>query len=126
MSNADRKALVPELQRALAVENIAAKFVANRNHDDMLQGLRKLSSTSSSGESTPPAKKIRKQSTSQSFDTTTSAMIANNANTSRPKQQQKDAYSPQKCKHCGKCVIHTDGICDVYNVPSVHIASTGL
>ena len=23
-------------------------------------------------------------------------------------------------------MIHTDGICDVYNVPSVHIASTGL
>ena len=53
-------------------------------------------------------------------------MIANNVNTSRSKQQQKNVNSPQKCKHCGKCVIHTDGICDVYNVPSVHIASNGL
>ena len=126
MSNSDRKVLVPELQRALAVENIAAKFEANGNHDDMIQGLRKLSSTSNCGASPPPAKKIRKQSPSQGEDTTNSAMIANNVNTSRSKQQQKNVNSPQKCKHCGKCVIHTDGICDVYNVPSVHIASTGL
>ena len=54
-------------------------------------------------------------------------MIANNVNISRPtKKQQNDVSPPQRCKHCGKCVIHTDGICDVYNVLSVHIASTGL
>ena len=46
MSNSNKKVLVPELQRALAVENIAAKFVATGNHDDMIQGLRKLSSVS--------------------------------------------------------------------------------
>jgi hypothetical protein len=127
MSNSDRKALIPELQRDLAVENIAVKFVANGNHDDMIQGLRKLNSNLNSGASPPPAKKSRKQSNNQSEDTTNSAMIANNVNTSRPmKKQQNDASSPQKCKHCGKCVIHTDGIFDVYNVPSVHMASTGL
>ena len=110
MSNSNKTALVPELQRALAVENIAVKFVATGNHENMIQGLRKLSSTASYTELSPPAKKTKKQSISQEDDSTNSAMVANNANTSRPKQQQKDANSPQKCKHCGKCVIHTDGI----------------
>jgi hypothetical protein len=127
MSNSNKKALVSELQHALVVENIAAKFVATENHDDMIQGLCKLSSTSTSMELSPPAKKVKKQSINQEENTTNSAMIANNVNTSRPtKQQQNDVNPPQRCKHCGKCVIHTDGICDVYNVPSVHIASTEL
>jgi hypothetical protein len=54
-------------------------------------------------------------------------MLASNANISRPtKQKQSGLTQPQKCKHCGKFVIHTDRICDVYNVPSVHMASSGI
>jgi hypothetical protein len=54
-------------------------------------------------------------------------MISSNVNTYRStKPKQRNVSPPQKCKHCGKFVIHTDGKCDVYNVPSVHMASSGI
>ena len=81
MLNSNKKVLVPKLQRALAVDNIAAKFVATGNHDDMIQGLRKLSAVVTNSESSPPAKKPKKQSNSQEDDTTSSTMVAHNSNT---------------------------------------------
>ena len=54
-------------------------------------------------------------------------MIASSTATNRQtKPKRSGTDQPEKCKHCGKYVIHTDGICDVYNVPAVHMASTGL
>jgi hypothetical protein len=54
-------------------------------------------------------------------------MLASDATPSRQiKQKQGGQNKPQSCKHCGKFLIHTDGICDVYNVPSVHMASSGF
>jgi hypothetical protein len=89
MSNADRKIMVPELQRASAVENIAANFVASGNHEDLVQELLKLTSTAtSSGDSPPPAKKAKKQSNRQCEDTANRAMIASNVNTSWPTKPQ--------------------------------------
>ena len=41
----DKNQLLPELQRALAVENIAANFISSGNQDDMLDELRKLADT---------------------------------------------------------------------------------
>jgi hypothetical protein len=128
MSTAYKKILVPKLRRAFKVEYIAANFVSSGNHDDWVQELRKLTSTTNTtGDSPPPAKKAKKPSNNQADNSTDSAMIASNFNTSRPtKPKQRDVSPPQKCKHCGKFVIHTDGICDVYNVPSVHMASSGI
>jgi hypothetical protein len=127
MSNADKKRLVPELQRALAVENIAENFVSGGNQEDLVQELRKrTSTTNTAGESPPASKKAKKQSSNKADNFSDSAMIASSANIFRPtKQKQSNLNQPQKCKYCRKFVIHTAGICDVYNVPSVHMASSG-
>ena len=54
-------------------------------------------------------------------------MIASSTAVNRPtKPKRGGSEQPEKCKHCGKFVIHTDGICDVYNVPAVHMASSGM
>ena len=114
----DRKTLVPELQHALAVEN----------QEDMVQALRKLTTPSATTEeSMPPAKKAKRQSLSKDDSPTDSAMVASSTTVNRPaKSKRGGSDQPEKCKHCGKFVIHTDGICDVYNVPAVHMASTGI
>ena len=31
----------------------------------------------------------------------------------------------QSCRHCGKNVIHTDGICDVYRTPTIRDSTNG-
>jgi hypothetical protein len=49
-------------------------------------------------------------------------MMVTGSNRSSPSKAKK----PQPCRHFGKFVIHTDGICDVYNVPSANISSSGL
>ena len=49
-------------------------------------------------------------------------MMVSTSNWSKVPQAMK----PQSCKHCGKFVIHTDGICDVYNVPSANMASSAI
>ena len=55
---AERKRLLPELQRALVVENVAANFVSSGNRDDMIHELRKLADTELVGkEPSPPKKK---------------------------------------------------------------------
>ena len=58
LPTAEKKHLDPELQRALAVENIAANYVSSGNQDNMVQALRKLSNaTVSAGDSSPSSKK---------------------------------------------------------------------
>ena len=58
LPSAERKRLLPELQRALVIENIAANFVSSGNRDDMIQELRKLADTDTVGkEPSPPKKK---------------------------------------------------------------------
>ena len=53
-----KKNLVPELQRALAVENIATNYVSSGNQEDMVQALRKLSTPNATNEeSMPPSTK---------------------------------------------------------------------
>jgi hypothetical protein len=46
--------------------------------------------------------------------------------TGSKRSHQSKTKKPQSCRHCGKFVIHTDGVCDVKNVPSANIASSGL
>ena len=46
--------------------------------------------------------------------------------TSSKQSKAPQAKKPQSCKHCGKFVIHTDGICDVYDVPLANMASSGI
>ena len=46
LPSAERKRILPELQRAMVIENIAANFVSSGNRKDMIQELRKLSDTS--------------------------------------------------------------------------------
>ena len=128
LPTAEKKHLVPELQRALAVENIAAKYVSSGNQDNMVQALRKLSNpNATAGDSSPPYKKSKRQSSSKSETSTDSAMMASSTTVTRPTMPKRSgSEQPEKCKQCGKFVIHTDGICDVYNVPAVHMASSGM
>ena len=73
-------------------------------------------------EPSTPQKKGKTTSQPRKDGQATSAMmITNSKQTSAP-----SAKKPQSCKHCGKFVIHTDGICDVYNVPSVNLANSGI
>ena len=110
------------------MENIAANYVSSGNQEDMVQALRKLTTpNATTEESVPPAKKPKRQSSSKADLPTDSAMIASSTATNRQtKPKRSGTDQPEKCKHCGKYVIHTDGICDVYNVPAVHMTSTGL
>ena len=56
LPSSEKKNLVPELQRALAVENIAANYVSSGNQEDMVQALRKLSTpNATTDESMPPS-----------------------------------------------------------------------
>ena len=85
LPTAEKKHLVPELQRALAVENIAANYVSSGNQDNMVQALRKLSNPNASAEdSLPPFKKSKRQSSGKSDTSTDSAMIASSTTVNRP------------------------------------------
>ena len=89
----------------------------------MIQELRKLSANDDNEKASPtPKKKSKTSSSHQQESPKTSAMMATSSNQSH----QSNTKKPQSCRHCGKFVIHTDGICDVYNVPSANIASSGL
>ena len=89
----------------------------------MIQELRKLSANDDNEKVSPmPKKKIKTSSPNQQESPKTSAMMATSPNPSNKSNSKK----PQSCRHCGKFVIHTDGVCDVYNVPSANIASSGL
>ena len=58
LPSVDRKRIVPELKRAMIVENIAANFVSSGNSKDMIQELCKLADTEPVGqEPFPPQKK---------------------------------------------------------------------
>jgi hypothetical protein len=128
MSNESRKRLVLKLQRALAVENIVAYFVSSGNQKNLVQEFRKLTSaTNTTGDSPSASKRAKKQSSNQADNSADRAMVATTVNTYRTtKQKQNDSNQPQKCKQCGKFVIHTNGICDVYIVPAVHMASSRI
>jgi hypothetical protein len=123
LPSADKKCILPELQRALLVEKIAANFVSSENQDAMIQELHKLTENDNVAKAPSPPKK-KSLSTSQPYQESppTSAMIVTSCNWSSTFPEKK----PQSCRHCGKFVIHTDGICNIYKVPSANIASSGL
>jgi hypothetical protein len=109
---------VPILEYTLAMSKFIKQGVVTR---------KLTSATNTTGDSPPSSKKDKKQSSNQADNSADSAMVASTVNTYRSTmQKQSDSNQPQKCKHCGKFVIYTDGICDVYNVPSVHMASSGI
>ena len=90
LPSAEKKHLVPELQRALAVENIAANYVSSGNQDNMVQALTKISNPSATaGDSSPPSKKSKRQSSSKSENSTDSAMIASSTTVNRPTKPNK-------------------------------------
>jgi hypothetical protein len=76
LPSADKKRILPELQRALAVEYIAANFVSSGYQDAMIQELRKLAGNDNSGHEPSPLKK-KEMTTSQlqKESQTTSAMM---------------------------------------------------
>jgi hypothetical protein len=89
MSNKTRKRLVPELQRALALENIAANYVSSGNQKDMVEELSKLTSaTITTGDLPLSSKKAKKQSSNQVYNSADSAMIDSNVTTYRSTKQQ--------------------------------------
>ena len=54
LPSAEKKNQVPELQRALAVENIATNYVSKGNQENMVQALRKLSNPNATNEESMP------------------------------------------------------------------------
>jgi hypothetical protein len=68
----------------------------------------------------PPKKKGKTTSQPHQESQTSSAMMVTSSNRNRTSPAKK----LQSCRHCGKFIIHTDGICDVYNVSSANIASS--
>jgi hypothetical protein len=123
LPSADKKRILSELQRALVVENIAANFVSSGNQKAMIQELQKLAGNYNIGhEPFPPKKNGETTSQPQKESQPTSAMMVTSSNQSSTPPAKK----PQSCRHCGKFVIHTDGICDLYNVPSANMASSEL
>jgi hypothetical protein len=60
LPSADKRRILPELQRALVVENIAANFVSSGDKNAMIQELRKLSTSDDNDKASPqPKKKAR-------------------------------------------------------------------
>ena len=105
------------------VENIAANFVSSGNSQDLIQELSKLTDMEPVGQdpSTPQQKGKTTSQPKKDGQATSAMMVA------APKQiKTTPSKQPRSCKHCGKFVIHTDGICDVYNVPSVNLANSGI
>jgi hypothetical protein len=76
LPSADKKRILPELQRALLVENIASKFVSSGNQDAIIQELRKLAGNDNIEKvSSPPKKKSKATSQPHQESQTTSAMM---------------------------------------------------
>jgi hypothetical protein len=89
----------------------------------MIQGLRKLTRNDNDEKSSSHSKKKGKFKSQPHQDSpTTSAMMV----TSSDRSSTPPVKKPQSCRHCGKFVIHTDSICDVYKVPTANIASSGI
>ena len=81
LPSAERKRILPEIQRAMVVENIAANFVSNGNRKDMIQELYKLADTEPVGqEPSPPQKKGKTTSQPQKDGQTPSAMMTTKHN----------------------------------------------
>ena len=109
--------------QADARKYIAENFVSSGNSQDMIQELSKLTDTELVGqEPSTPQKKGKTTSQPKKDGQATSAIIV----TTSKQTKAPSAKQPQSCKHCGKFVSHTDGICDVYNVPSVNLANSGI
>jgi hypothetical protein len=68
----------------------------------------------------PPKKKGKTTSQPHQESQTSSAMMVTSSNRSSTAPAKK----LQSCRHCGKFIIHTDVICDVYNISSANIASS--
>ena len=98
LPSAEKKRIVPALQKAMIVENIAANFVSSGNSQDMIQELCKLADTEPIGqEPSTPQKKGKTTSQPKKDGQATSAMMVTNS-----KQTKKpSAKKPQSCKHCG-------------------------
>ena len=64
LPSTDKRRILPELQRALVVENIAANFVTSGDKDAMIQELRKLSANDDNEKASPTPKKKSKTSSS--------------------------------------------------------------
>jgi hypothetical protein len=89
----------------------------------MIQELRKLAGNDNIVKASSPLKKKGKTTSQPHQESqTSSAMMVTSSNRSSSPPVKK----PQSCRHCGKFVIHTDGICDVHNVPSANISSSVL
>ena len=101
LPKAEMKHLVPELQRALAVKNIAANFVSSGNQDNLVQALRKLSNTTTSaGDFPPPSKKAKRQSSNQAETSVDSVLIASSTTvTCFTTLKRIESDKPEKCKH---------------------------
>ena len=96
LTSADKRRILPELQRALVVKNIAANFVSTGNQDAMIQELRKLAGNDDKEKAfSPPKKKGKTTSQPHPESQTTSAMMVTGSNRSSPSKAKK----PQSCRH---------------------------
>ena len=97
----------------MVVENDAANFVQSGDFGTMKQILKRAFDTPSSHQN--QHQKMGRFNMPHKDNQAFSAEL-----TSKMWQQ-----AVQSCWHCGKYVIHTDGICDVYRTPTIRDSTNG-
>ena len=97
----------------MVVEKAAANFVQSGDFGTMKQTLKRAFDNPSSNHQQP--QKVGRSSMNHKDNQSFAAESSN-------KVVQQNI---QSCRHCGKNVIHTDGICDVYRTSTIRDSTTG-
>jgi hypothetical protein len=107
------------VQKAMLVENIEAKFATDGNMETMKDSFKRLLENDNY-EQSQPQKQHRSSMSSDGGSRGKQEAHMSNA-MSPPRMEQNRMFQnafmsaqPSRCKHCGKNVIHTDGVCDVF------------
>jgi len=109
----DGRFLRNAVQKAMVVEKAAANFVQSGDLGTMKQTLKRAFDTPSSHRNQP--QKVGRGNMPHKNNQVFTA-----ESTSKSIQQ-----NVQSCRHCGKNVIHTDGICDVYRTSTIRDSTIG-
>ena len=107
------------VQKAMLVKNIAAKFASDGNMENMKDSFKRLIKKDIFEQSQPQ----KQQRSNVSSVGGSRGKQEAHMSTAIPKPRFEEnrvfqnaftSAQPSRCKHCGKNVIHTDGVCDVF------------
>ena len=109
----DSAATMDAVQKTMVIVKAAANFVQSGDFGTMKQTLKRAFDTPSSHHSQP--QKMGRINMPHKDN-----QVFRAESTSNMVQQ-----SVQSCRHCGKNVIHADGICDVYRTSTMRDSTSG-